>query len=82
LFPPGRDPKFIALSGPSIRHLWSEAQLMKDFPDVIVVIPDVKGPPNHVCDPPGRPRLVRKTMLHSTLLQEGAQLLKLAGGQT
>lgn len=55
---------------------------MKDFPDVIVVIPDVKGPPNHVCDPPGRPRLVRKTMLHSTLLQEGAQLLKLAGGQT
>ncbi|CAM4085201.1 hypothetical protein DEFR109230_19790 [Deinococcus frigens] len=55
---------------------------MKDFPNVVAVVPDVKVPTDEIRDPAGCPRIIGKAMLRRTLPQEGAKLLELAGGQT
>jgi len=77
LFFPGRDPEFIALCRPPIRHLRREAQLAKDFSDVVMVIPHVKVTSNQISDPTCRPRRIGESMVHRTLPQEGAQVLVL-----
>lgn len=81
-FFPVRDPEFMALGGPSIRHLRGEAQNMQHFANVILVIPDPGAVANQVTPPARGPTVVWKAMMNRTLLQEGPQMFVLFGRQT
>lgn len=72
----------MALSRPPIRHLRRESQLPQQPPDVIMVVPHVELPPDHVCDPLGASCFIGETVLQSTLPQEGANLFELSGGES